>query len=80
MAYRVPVANGHIWYRRLFQMSASVMKTQRELGGGRNGTNRRLPRRNVIWMQEPYSSEGYYDDLLSEETLRKLGRGKDGGK
>lgn len=60
-------------------MSASVMKTQRNLGGGRNGTNRRA-RSNVLRVVESGSSEGYCDDLLSEETLRKLGRGTDGGK
>ena len=65
---------GHLWYRRLFQMSASVMKTQRDLGGGRRGAVRRA-RGNVFSVEESGSSCGYYDDLLSDETLRKLGRG-----
>lgn len=72
--------NGHIWYRRLFQMSTSAMKAQRDLGGGRHGARR--ARGNVLRVEGPYSSEGYYDDLLSEETLRKLGRASrlaDGG-
>jgi len=72
--------NGHIWYRRLFQMSTSAMKAQRELGGGRKGARR--ARGNVLSVEESGSSCGYYDDLLSDETLRKLGRASrlaDGG-